>query len=65
MTDDRTAPGRESESRERVAPPATRTEDGSSNSRARAEDDSRAANRSWSGKPGLTPREREERWPLG
>jgi hypothetical protein len=65
MTDDRTAPGRGSEEHERVAPPASRTEDGSSNGRARDEDDSRAANRSSSGKPALTRREREERWPLG
>lgn len=65
MTDDRTAPGRDSESGERVAPPASRTEEGSSNGRARDEDDSRSADRSSSGRPALTSHEQEERWPLG
>ena len=65
MTEDRTAPGRDSVSRERVAPPASRHEETSSDGRASDEDGSRAAHRSSSGKPALTTREQEELWPLG
>jgi hypothetical protein len=64
MDDDRTAMDRENANREQ-APRSPVNDSSSRDGRVRDAGDTRADQRSSPGRPALTDREREERWPLG
>lgn len=63
--DHRTAPGPDRANRDQTPTALSQGEGSSPNGRVRENDEHPADQRSWSVKPALTEREREERWPLG